>query len=152
MSTVSWLAAAGILIIVVLAFYGAWLWWRVWQLSRQHQARKAARNHRLAGDIQILASSLLDGRLPMAEGAIRIKVLLDNYDGLRKPELPVAIFETIYESTAHIPTHQAWLDLTKAERELHRRHMDKLEQEYGPEVRRAAQQLSTGIAPGPSEL
>ncbi len=81
----------------------------------------------------------------MIEGAIRLKVLLDNYEGPRNAALDVSILEQIYDQTAHIPTHQGWKDLSRAERKLHLRLMDTLERDHREEVEAAARALSKGL-------
>jgi len=146
MTTLAWLVLAAAVVIVALALYSAGLWWQVWRRSRALRERESQRNARLAGDIQILARGLLAHQVPMVEGAIRIKVLLDNYTGSRRTDLQVQVFEAIYESTIHIPTHQAWKDLSRAERELHRRHMDRIERDHKATLEQAARQLADGIA------
>ena len=142
MTTTDWLVIAGLSIIFALAVYAAVLWRRVWR-NQQRQARQLEeRNERLLGDVRILAQSLLSGQLPMIEGAIRIKVLLDNYSGPRRAEWDVQVLETIYDATAHIPTHQHWKDLPAAQRRLHQRQMDTLEEQHRGEVERVARVLS----------
>lgn len=144
MTTYSWLALAG-LIIIALAVYAFVLWKQV--LTRKAQQRTIAteRNQRLASDIIILANSLLEGQLPVIEGSIRIKVLLDNYYGPRRADLDVSVFERIYDATAHIPTHQGWQDLSKAERQLHEQQMDVLERDHYEAITLAAQNISRGL-------
>lgn len=145
MSTTDWLVISGLLVICILAGYAAWLWYRIWR-SRQQQAKlQQERNTRLAGDLRILAQGLLAGQLPPIEGAIRIKVLLDNYSGARPSDLDASVFETLYDATAHIPTHQAWKDLPLAQRQQHERQMEELEQQYQDELHRAAQSLKSGL-------
>lgn len=145
MTTSNWLILAGLIIIAGLAIYAAVLWRRVWQARRKSKSLESARNERLAGDIQLLAQSLLNAQVPVTEAAIRIKVLLDNYSGPRPAGLDVQVFEQIYEATAHIPTHQAWKDLPEAEQDSHREQMEILEEEHRAEVDRAARQLSTRL-------
>ncbi|OWL88948.1 DUF2489 domain-containing protein [Halopseudomonas aestusnigri] len=145
MQTHYWLIAAGILIILALATYAWTLWRKVWQQDEARAKALEARNDRLSGDIRIIAQSLLDGQVPTIEGAIRIKVLLDNYQGERREGLDVTVFDLIYEQTAHIPTHQAWKDLSRAERKLHLRLMDTLERDHRPAVEAAARALSKGV-------
>lgn len=74
------LFAAATLLIAALAGYALYLWRRVWRNERQHAELKEKQQTALAEDLRILASCLLDEQLPLIEGAIRIKVLLDNYD------------------------------------------------------------------------
>lgn len=145
MTTYEWLALAGLLIIVGLAAYAGTLWARVWRRQRKKSSQEAERNERLAGDVQFLARSLLNDQVPVIEGAIRIKVLLDNYSGPRREDLDVQVFESIYDSTAHIPTHQGWKDLPKPERDIHLEQMETLERIHKQEVDRAARQLSQDL-------
>lgn len=146
MTSFNWLALVGVIIIIVLAAYALILWRKV--LARQAEQRALAdeRNKRLASDIIILANSLLQGQLPVIEGSIRIKVLLDNYYGPRRADLDVSVFERIYDATAHIPTHQGWKDLPKAERQLHEQQMEVLERDHYDEITRAASDISRGLA------
>ena len=145
MNTTEWLVIGGLLLIFILAGYAAWLWYRVWR-NRQQQAKlQQERNTRLAGDLRILAQGLLEGQLPPIEGAIRIKVLLDNYSGPRPSDLDPSVFETLYDATAHIPTHQAWKDLPLAQRQQHERQMEGLEQQYHDALHRAARSLKSGL-------
>ena len=74
------LLAAGSLLVLALAAYALYLWRRVWQQQKALAAAEQERQQRLGGDLRVLAGSLLDEQLPLIEGAIRIKVLLDNYD------------------------------------------------------------------------
>ena len=145
MSITDWLVISGLLVICILAGYAAWLWYRIWR-NRQQQAKlQQERNTRLAGDLRILAQGLLEGQLPPIEGAIRIKVLLDNYSGPRPSDLDASVFETLYDATAHIPTHQAWKDLPPAQRQQHERQMEELEQQYHDALHRAARSLKSGL-------
>ena len=145
MNSNQWLGIGGLLLIFLLAGYAAWLWYRVWRNHQRQDQTLRDRNARLSGDIRILAQGLLDGQLPLIEGAIRIKVLLDNYTGARPADLDMDIFETLYQATAHIPTHQAWKDLPAAQRRQHEQHMESLEQQHREALLRAAESLRTGL-------
>lgn len=145
MTAVHYLLLVGISIVVALAIYAAYLWRRIWMLKRASKRQRGDRNARLAADIQFIAKSLLDEQCPWIEGAIRIKVLLDNYTGPRRESLDASIFETIYEATSHIPTHAGWRQLSRAERKLHQRHMDNLEKRHKEALLRAAEDFSRGL-------
>lgn len=145
MTTFNWLAAVAGIIILALAAYAYVLWKRVLARQAEQKAVAAERNQRLAGDIIILANSLLEGQLPLIEGSIRIKVLLDNYYGPRRADLDVTIFERIYDATVHIPTHQGWKDLSKAERQMHEQQMETLERDHRDEIFSAAKNISRGL-------
>lgn len=145
MTAMHYLVVAGISIIVVLSIYAAHLWWRVWQIRRSNKQQLDLRNARLAADIQFIANSLLNEQCPWIEGAIRIKVLLDNYTGPRRAGLDSSIFDTIYDATSHIPTHGAWRQLSRAERKLHSRHMETLEKRHKDALLKAARDFSQGL-------
>lgn len=142
-----WLIILGLITIFALALYAVILWRRVWRNQQRLAKQEQERNTRLEGDIRILAQSLLSGQLPLIEGAIRIKVLLDNYSGQRRADVNLQVFETIYDATAHIPTHQAWTELPKAQRRLHERQMETLEAQHRSEVVQIARVLSSGVRP-----
>lgn len=145
MNSNEWLVIGGLLSIFLLAGYAAWLWFRVWRNRQRQEQLLRERNTRLSGDIRMLAQGLLDGQLPLIEGAIRIKVLLDNYTGARPANLNADVFETVYQATVHIPTHQAWKDLPPAQRRQHERHMESLEQQHREALLQAAESLRTGL-------
>ena len=145
MTPMHYLLLAGTSVIVALAIYAAYLWRRVWALKRTSDSQSHDRNARLAGDIQFIAKSMIEEQCPWIEGSIRIKVLLDNYTGPRREDLDSSIFDTIYEATSHIPTHSDWKDLSRAERDLHRRHMDTLEKRNKDELLRTARNFSQGL-------
>lgn len=139
------LTLLALLIVAGLGWYALTLWRQVWQRQEQIRDNEQQRNQRLAEDIRFLASSLLTEQVSVIEGSIRIKVLLDNYSGALDSAHDREIFTLIYDATAHIPTHQAWKDLSASERKLHEKHMQKLEEEHGERVTSAARQLSQGL-------
>lgn len=100
------LIAAGA-IIVALAAYAGWLWWRVANQKRERDAHNAAvlaeTEADRASSIAILADSLLTGELNLSEGAIRLKVLLDHWyaPGSGQSDYP-AIYR-LYLSTCTMP-------------------------------------------------
>lgn len=145
MNSNEWLVIGGLLLIFLLAGYAAWLWYRVWRNRQRQEQLLRERNARLSGDIRILAQGLLEGQLPLIEGAIRIKVLLDNYTGARPANLNADVFETVYLATVHIPTHQAWKDLPPDQRRQHERDMESLEQQHRAALLQAADTLHTGL-------
>lgn len=146
MTISNWLALAGVIIIMALTAYAIVLWRKVLARRAELRAMATQRNQQLASDIIILANSLIEGQLPVIEGSIRIKVLLDNYYGPRRADLDVSVFERIYNATAHIPTHQGWTALPKAERQLHEHQMEVLERDHHEAITLAAKNISRGLA------
>jgi len=134
-------AVLGLALIAALGFYALHLWQRVWAQQRAQQQAEQERRERLGGDLQILAGSLLDGQLPLIEGAIRIKVLLDNYDSELSQDGHCQVFHLLFEATAQVPTHAAWKALDKAERRQHEKHFNELELQHKAAARTAARWL-----------
>ena len=142
MSTLSLgLLLAGVLVVLVLGGYALHLWRRVWAQQRAFAAAESERQQRLGADLRILASSLLDGQLPLIEGAIRIKVLLDNYDIALSSHEYCQVFHTLFDVTSGIPTHAGWKALTAVERRQHEKHFSELELQHKAAARKAARWL-----------
>ena len=135
------LLLGGLLLIAALAAYAWHLWRRVWATQRARDEAQQERQQRLGGDLSILASSLLDEQLPLIEGAIRIKVLLDNYDSTLSNDSRCQVFHLLFEATAEVPTHAAWKALDKAERRRFEKRFNELELQHKAAARSAARWL-----------
>ncbi|NLC10467.1 MAG: DUF2489 domain-containing protein [Gammaproteobacteria bacterium] len=107
---------AGTALCLMLGWYALSLW-RQQQRQQQLQTEHKQKNRdKLAGDLSVLLSSLLDEQAPWVELCIRIKVVLDHYDCELGQQDDYQVFQRVYQACENIPTHQAWKDLTKAER------------------------------------
>ena len=135
------LLAAGSLLVLALAAYALYLWRRVWQQQKALAAAEQERQQRLGGDLRVLAGSLLDEQLPLIEGAIRIKVLLDNYDSALSNDSRCQVFHLLFEATAEVPTHAGWKALDKAERRRFEKRFTELELQHKAAARVAARWL-----------
>ncbi len=135
------LLLTGLLLIAALAAYAWHLWRRVWANQRARDEAQQERQQRLGGDLNILTSSLLDEQVPLIEGAIRIKVLLDNYDSSLSNDGRCQVFHLLYEATADVPTHAAWKALDKAERRRFEKRFNELELQHKAAARIAARWL-----------
>ena len=135
------LLLTGLLLIAALAVYAWHLWRRVWAQQRAQDEAREERQDRLGGDLNILASSLLDEQLPLIEGAIRIKVLLDNYDSALSNDSRCQVFHLIFDATADVPTHAAWKALDKTERRRFEKRFNELELQHKAAARTAARWL-----------
>ena len=143
------LLLAGLLLIAALAVYAWHLWRRVWAQQRAQDEAREERQDRLGGDLNILASSLLDEQLPLIEGAIRIKVLLDNYDSTLSNDSRCQVFHVLFEATADVPTHAAWKALDKSERRRFEKRFNELELQHKAAARIAARWLLDEGLKGP---
>jgi len=139
-----------VLVVGALAVYAAYLWRQVWARQRQQAEVDLALRQRLHDDLRVLASSLLDGQLPLIEGAIRIKVLLDNYDSALSLTPHTQVFQQLYQATAHVPTHAGWKALSRDERRQHEARFAELSEAYQQQAHDAARWLlDEGLAARP---
>lgn len=135
------LLALAFLVIAGLAAYALWLWRRVWRQQRLQASAEQRRHEQLGGDLRILADSLLDEQLPLIEGAIRIKVLIDNYDPQLSQDPHCVVFHQLYAATAHVPTHAGWKALERRERQRYRSLFSELELQHKAAARAASRWL-----------
>lgn len=130
-----------LLVVAVLGGYALHLWRKVWRSEQQQAAAQARQHAELAADLRVLASSLLAEQVSLIEGAIRIKVLLDNYDAELGQDPRCQVFQTLFEATSQVPTHAAWKALDKTERRRHEATFSALELQHKAEARRSARWL-----------
>jgi hypothetical protein len=81
---------------------------KIYQAQRaQEEAQKAEKLNYLKESIKVLATTILEDQVELSEGCIRIKVLIDHLDASLHEQESFKIFEEMYKSTEHMPTHQA---------------------------------------------
>lgn len=141
------LLVTGLLLIAALAGYALHLWRRVWRREQQLADLQAQQHAALAADLRVLAGSLLDEQVPLIEGAIRIKVLLDNYDSALGQDPRCQVFQALFEATVQVPTHAAWKALDKTERRRHEANFSALELQHKAAARRSARWLLDEVLP-----
>jgi len=111
------------------------------RLKRALATKSEATREHIISSLRVLARCIVAEQVEYTEACIRIKVLLDNI----APELhklpDFAIFNHIYDATAHMPTHDA-------RREVDRRFLFKLdkqrwdlETEHEKEIKLGAEKL-----------
>jgi hypothetical protein len=131
----------GVLLLLGLAGYALHLWRQVWSRQRAHRQTALDSQRRIGDSLRLLANSLLDDQVPLIEGAIRIKVLLDNYASELSRERNCEVFYLLYEATAGIPTHAAWKALDEERRRQHEKCFEVLELQHKDAARTAARWL-----------
>ena len=141
------LLVLAVLLVVGLAGYALLLWRRVWHRERQIAELQAQRHAALASDLRVLAGSLLDEQVPLIEGAIRIKVLLDNYDSALGQDPCCEVFQRLFEATEQVPTHDAWKALDRVERRRYEAKFSALELQHKAAARRSARWLLVDVLP-----
>ena len=128
-------------LIAALALYALHLWRRVWAQEKIQTQALNTQRERIGGDLRILASSLLEGQLPLIEGAIRIKVLLDNYNSSLSQDPRCEVFHLLFTATAQVPTHADWKALERSVRRQHEQRFSELELQHKAAARAAARWL-----------
>lgn len=140
--TVQWtLIGAGLIAIGVL-IYIIQRQWR--QLSRYRRAQQHTRElqeqrrQNMIESIRILAMTIEQEQVEPSEGCIRIKGLLDHVAPELLTQKPYDVFQTMYEKTEHMPTHEA---RRQADPKLIRRLDEErftLENQFAESIREAA--------------
>lgn len=138
----------GLLLVAVMAAYALHLWRKVWRREQHLTERQGQQHAALAADLRVLAGSLLAEQVPLIEGAIRIKVLLDNYDSAIGQDPRCEVFQVLYDATKQVPTHAAWTALDKLERRRHEANFSALELQHKADARRSARWLLEEALPG----
>ena len=136
------------LITLVLSSYAAFL---LFKLNKQKKAMQQlelaqaekhdAQMKSIIESITSIAKAMQQEQCPTIEGCIRLKVLIDQ---LRLDEVirdDFEVFYTIYDKTAHIPTHQGWKDLKTKEKMTHTKLMMELEVEHESEINQAVEKV-----------
>ena len=85
--------------------------------------------------------SRIEERLLLIEGAIRIKVLLDNYDSSLSQDPRCEVFHLLFTATAQVPTHADWKALERSVRRQHEQRFSELELQHKAAARAAARWL-----------
>lgn len=142
------LLMVGLLLVAALAAYALHLWRKVWRREQQLTELQGQQHAALAADLRVLAGSLLAEQVPLIEGAIRIKVLLDNYDSSLGQDPRCEVFQVLYDATKQVPTHAAWAALDKLERRRHEANFSALELQHKADARRSARWLLEEALPG----
>lgn len=154
-STTLWfMIAIGSVIIAGLAYYlGTLLFKLKYQQQQQqraqaeHDRKQAEHQQYLLDSIMLISDATLEGQCEYSEGALRIWVLLENF----QPELAQAcrfpaLFE-MYDCVKAMPTHDARNALDKKEL----RHLDHLRQQteirLAEQIKQDLRQLKTLLQP-----
>lgn len=101
------LAMLGAVIVLALAGYAGWLWWRLLSQKRirnAHNANVLAETEAdLSHSIAVIADGLLTGELNLSEGAIRLKVLLDHWYSPASGQDDYPAIYSLFLSTSNMP-------------------------------------------------
>lgn len=88
--------------------------WKTWQklqiidaVKKQHEQEVAEKHQGAVTSIKVIAQCMLDEQVELSEGCIRLKILLDHVAPNLHEDSRFSIFNTMYESLKHMPTHEA---------------------------------------------
>ncbi|ACV26869.1 DUF2489 domain-containing protein [Kangiella koreensis] len=132
------------LITLALASYATFL---LYKLNKQKEAieqSEAAQVEKHDAQIKSIIESIISiakamqhEQCPTIEGCIRLKVLIDQLRLDEQLRDNFTVFYTIYDKTAHIPTHEGWKDLKTKEKMMHTKLMMEIESEYESEIKQS---------------
>ncbi|MDE1461984.1 DUF2489 domain-containing protein [Spartinivicinus poritis] len=131
----------GILIILGLSAWAVILWREVFANQAKLKQFEKQQKDFLASSVKILALAIANDQLDLTEGAIRLKILLDNIDVnlVKQPDL--AVFDTIYNATKHMATHDAREAMQLSLKIQQDSERTDLEEQYGEAIKAAAKKL-----------
>ena|SRR5690606_20563767 len=143
--TIQWLLiVAGLLVSVALLLFiirQVRLLRHAHRTRHEREERQSRQRLHLVESIQVLARTMLEDQMELSEGCIRIKVLLDNLAPELNQDPRFQIFQEMYESMEHMPTHEARQQTDKRfVRKLDHQRF-RLEREHQQAIREAAKAL-----------
>ena len=68
----------GVLVIVVMAAYAAYLWLKVYRQKQQAEQAQDERSRKLAQSIDLIAMAMAQGQCNLSEGVLRLKPLIES--------------------------------------------------------------------------
>ncbi len=110
MTTTLWiLLGLGLLVILALAAYAAFLWWQVYDRHRKRRREIDAHNDNLYESIKLISMAMQQEQCELSEGCIRLTVLLDHLVMPEKADFPrrYPAIHDMHERIKHMPTHDA---------------------------------------------
>lgn len=136
------------LITLALASYAAFLFFKLYQQKKALQQLETAQAEKhdaqmksVIESITSIAKAMQQEQCPTIEGCIRLKVLIDQLRLEEHLKDNFTVFYTVYDKTAHIPTHQGWKDLKTKEKMVHTKLMMEIESEYESDIKQAVDKV-----------
>lgn len=129
------------LIVAGLAFYAGKLMHLVHVQNKARRRKEDARRGYLNESIYTISMAVTQQQCSLSEASIRLCVLLDHLrDDHHYPDIYPAIHE-LYSRIRHMPTHDAWKALPKAQRRKMEQEREEHEAELETQILREAEQL-----------
>ncbi|MCP5208279.1 MAG: DUF2489 domain-containing protein [Hahellaceae bacterium] len=143
--TVTWiLSALGILCAFVMLVFINKQWTRIRlgeKIAQQKNEQKEQSRREIKSGLRVLSLSLIEEQIDLAEGCIRIKVLLDAIAPELHNQPDFAVFNMMYEETSHMPTHGARQEMDKRFRRKLDKQRFELESRHRTQIKSAATKL-----------
>lgn len=144
-----------LLIATGLVLIGALAWYIVSMLrkERQQKASKAAelaeiqtkaqeQRDYLVESVRVISLAMQDEQCELAEGCIRLKVLLDHLAPFLHEHEDFSVINEMYESTKHMPILDEWKKLKLRQRFQLTQEREALEEKHRDSIIAAARKLS----------
>jgi len=136
-------------VVVTILGVVAWNMWRKVfdQKNKDKQYEEAAlksereRTDYISESLNIIAVSLLDDQIRIAEASIRMAVLMDNLPLTCDAKHQFKAVFDVHEKTRHIPTHDKWKALSKSERKQFEKELKALEASYKESIFAVAEMI-----------
>ena len=110
----------GVLVIVVMAAYAAYLWLKVYRQKQQAEQAQDERSRKLAQSIDLIAMAMAQGQCNLSEGVLRLKPLIEsagldfgNYPAMNKLHEVVADMPILAERRQLKRNERMKLDLIR---------------------------------------
>ncbi|QEW05411.1 DUF2489 domain-containing protein [Nitrincola iocasae] len=110
-------------------------------ISEAYAASALKQRSYLIDSIRIISRGILEEQCPLAEGCIRIKVLLDNLSPQMHQQDSLAVIELVYGKTEHIPMLDDWKSLSSEQKRKYQQELEAVEQQHAEAIRAAAKLL-----------
>ncbi len=151
-----WFIAFALILIVILSTVALYLWRKVWRLQAEEAKRRADAEQKrvetqayIIESLQVICHTLLREEMNISEGAIRLKVLLDNLGQPERGTAPYTMINQLHDAVSHFDTHEVRSALPKIERRLQDAKREALEDEhrtvFSEEVQMLLQQLKPRV-------
>lgn len=144
------------LVVGILAIIAAVMWRKVWVQKADNAAKlkdledkKLAHQAYIKESLLVISETLIREEMNLSEGAIRLKVLLDNWE---QPDRGLTFYkgiEDLHDAVGHFDTHDQRLKLSKDQRRQQDKEREKIEAQLGEafkaDVAALLQQLKPAI-------
>ena len=144
----------GVLLIAALALTAGLMWRQVWAnektqalIKAQTAAKNQAQQEYLVESILIICITLLRDEMNISEGAIRLKVLLDNLDQLPLENEKLSAINALHQEVSGFDILHARKNLSKQDRMAQDLARMKIEASYQAEFLNAVRHLHDALKP-----